>query len=187
MEINLNTISSMEDAYLYAVEKHFGQKRKFSDTPYIRHPEVVACITATYTEDKEMLQAALLHDTVEDTDATLDEIESLFGERVRDLVDELTNDAEQIKSIGKKVYMLYKFNSISSDALLIKLVDRLHNVIGLVGDDDIPDGFTQWYIKETQYVLDNLDRELTKQQEELIETTQLVVNFIDLQLIYNNT
>lgn len=186
MEINLNTISSMEDAYLYAVEKHFGQKRKFSDMPYIRHPEIVACITATYTEDKEMLQAALLHDTVEDTDATLDEIESLFGERVRDLVDELTNDAEQIKTTGKKVHMLYKFNSISSDALLIKLVDRLHNVIGLV-NDNTPDDFTQWYIKETQYVLDNLDRELTKQQEELVETLQLVVNFIDLQLIYNNT
>ena len=143
MEINLNTISSMEDAYLYAVEKHFGQKRKFSDTPYIRHPEIVACITATYTDDRDVLQAALLHDTVEDTDATLDEIEVLFGDKVRDLVDELTNDIEQIETLGKKVYMLYKFNSISSDALLVKLVDRLHNVLGLAGNAEMPNKFIQ--------------------------------------------
>lgn len=175
----------MEDAYLYAVEKHFGQKRKFSDTPYIRHPEIVACITATYTDDRDILQAALLHDTVEDTDATLDEIEVLFGEKVRDLVDELTNDIEQIETLGKKVYMLYKFNSISSEALLIKLVDRLHNVLGLMGNDEMPNSFIQWYVKETQYVLDNLDRDLTKQHEELVTTLRLVVNFIDLQLIYS--
>ena len=185
MEINLNTISSIEDTYLYAVEKHLGQKRKFSDTPYITHPEIVACITATYTEDREVLQAALLHDTVEDTDATLAEIEELFGVRVCNLVEELTNEQDQIDTLGKKVYMAAKFNVISDDALLVKLVDRLHNILGTFDNSNIPNDFVEWYNKETMYILNSLDRELNDEHEELVSTIRSVVDFIGLQLIYN--
>lgn len=185
MGLNINTTNNIEEAYLYAAEKHAGQKRKFSDMPYMIHPELVTCIIVNYTEDKDILQAALLHDTVEDTDATLDEIGELFGERVRNLVDEVTNDQGQIEILSKKVYMSMLFNSISSDALLIKLVDRLHNVLSLIGNKEIPFDFVKRYNEETSYVLDNLNRKLNEQHKEIINALQLVVNFIELQYIYD--
>ena len=66
----------------YAIEKHSGQTRKLVQTPYILHPMEVASIVGTMTDDLETLAACVLHDTVEDTDATLEEIEELFGKRV---------------------------------------------------------------------------------------------------------
>lgn len=70
----------------FAVEKHNGQKRKTSDAPYILHPMEVAAIVSTMSNDEELLAAAVLHDTVEDTDTTLEEIEDKFGRRVALLV-----------------------------------------------------------------------------------------------------
>ena len=63
-----------DEAVRFAVEKHSGQTRKMSAAPYVLHPLEVASIVGTMTDDKETLAAAVLHDTVEDTDATLDEI-----------------------------------------------------------------------------------------------------------------
>lgn len=75
-----------EKALLFAADKHSGQIRKFSDTPYILHPTEVAAIVATMTDDREVLAAAVLHDTVEDTDTTIEEIGENFGRRVQLLV-----------------------------------------------------------------------------------------------------
>lgn len=75
-----------ERALCFAIEKHSGQVRKLANTPYILHPVEVAAIVGTMTDDKEVLAAAVLHDTVEDTDATLEEIEENFGRRVALLV-----------------------------------------------------------------------------------------------------
>lgn len=75
-----------EKALHFAIEKHSGQVRKMANTPYILHPVEVASIVGTMTDDKEILAAAVLHDTVEDTDTTLEEIEENFGRRVALLV-----------------------------------------------------------------------------------------------------
>lgn len=75
-----------EKALLFATEKHGGQLRKMANTPYILHPVEVAAIVGTMTDDREILAAAVLHDTVEDTDTTLDEIRENFGKRVALLV-----------------------------------------------------------------------------------------------------
>ena len=75
-----------ERALCFAVEKHSGQLRKLANTPYILHPVEVAAIVGTMTDDKEVLAAAVLHDAVEDTDTTLEEIEENFGRRVALLV-----------------------------------------------------------------------------------------------------
>jgi len=69
-------------AVAYATEKHSGQTRKLVKIPYILHPMEVTAIAGTMTEDQDTLAACILHDTVEDTDATLEEIEELFGKRV---------------------------------------------------------------------------------------------------------
>lgn len=65
-----------EKALVFAMEKHHGAKRKASDIPFILHPMEVAVIASTMSEDEVLLAAALLHDTVEDTDATLSSIAS---------------------------------------------------------------------------------------------------------------
>lgn len=75
-----------ERALCFATEKHSGQIRKLANTPYILHPVEVASIVGTMTDDREILAAAVLHDTVEDTDTTLEEIEENFGRRVALLV-----------------------------------------------------------------------------------------------------
>lgn len=76
----------VEEAIIYATIKHQGVLRKFSDTPYILHPLEVAQIISTLTDDREIITAGILHDVVEDTDGTLEEIEEKFGKRVRDIV-----------------------------------------------------------------------------------------------------
>ena len=75
-----------DEALCFAIERHSGQTRKTSDIPYILHPAEVAAIVATMTDDREVLSAAVLHDTVEDTDTTFDEIRERFGRRVELLV-----------------------------------------------------------------------------------------------------
>ena len=80
----------VEEAILFATEAHCGQMRKSVKTPYILHPMEVANICATITTDQEVLAAAILHDTVEDTDVTLDQLRQRFGERVAMLVDSET-------------------------------------------------------------------------------------------------
>ena len=81
-----------DEAICFAVEKHSGMTRKRESTPYILHPLEVAAIVGTMSSDEELLAAAVLHDTVEDTDATLEEVEAHFGSRVAALVASETED-----------------------------------------------------------------------------------------------
>ncbi len=76
-------------AYVYAAKKHFGQLRH-SGEPYLSHPLSVAYILATMNMDIESIVTGMLHDTLEDTDATMEELTSLFGKDVAFLVDGLT-------------------------------------------------------------------------------------------------
>ena len=85
-------MSLLDRAVEFAVEKHSGMHRKLDNSPYILHPMEVACIISRMTDDEEVLAAAMLHDTVEDTDATIEEIEELFGSRVAMLVASETED-----------------------------------------------------------------------------------------------
>ncbi len=119
-------------AYVYAMQKHGNQKRASGD-PYISHPIEVAYKLTQYKLDAASIITALLHDTVEDTDATLDEIESLFGEEIRNLVDGVTKlNRLEIKSESTKQAENFRklVIAMSQDlrVLLVKLADRLHNM-----------------------------------------------------------
>lgn len=81
-----------EKALAFASEKHSVSKRKMDSAPYMLHPIEVALIVSSMTLDEEVLSAAVLHDTVEDTDATLADIEALFGTRTAALVASETED-----------------------------------------------------------------------------------------------
>lgn len=119
-------------AYVYAMQKHGSQKRASGD-PYFSHPVEVAYKLTQYKLDGASIITALLHDTVEDTDATLDEIQELFGEEIRNLVDGVTKlNRLEIKSESSKQAENFRklVVAMSEDlrVLMVKLADRLHNM-----------------------------------------------------------
>ncbi len=123
---------ALNRAYVFALKKHGSQLRTSGD-PYYSHPIEVAGILTKYRLDCATIIAALLHDTVEDTDTTLDEIKELFGEQVAQLVDGLTKLAliEQKSGSSKQAENFRKLLLAMSEdirVLLVKLADRLHNM-----------------------------------------------------------
>ena len=125
-------IQDVYRAYHYAFECHIDQKRR-SGEPYITHPVSVACIAANLHLDGPSIIAALLHDVVEDTPATLKEVESKFGKQVAKLVDGLSkldklnfNDVVDAQAENFRKMLL----AMSSDirVMIIKLCDRTHNM-----------------------------------------------------------
>jgi GTP pyrophosphokinase/guanosine-3',5'-bis(diphosphate) 3'-pyrophosphohydrolase len=124
--------SLINRAYVYATAKHGSQKRHSGD-PYFAHPIEVAGILTEYKLDASTIVAGLLHDTIEDTDATREEIVGKFGEQIADLVEGVTKLSKlEIQSEeNKQAQNLQKFIlAMSRDVrvLLVKLADRLHNM-----------------------------------------------------------
>ena len=114
----------------FAAYKHRNQKRKDEEkTPYINHPIAVAKIISEIgnVEDPEVLAAALLHDTIEDTKTTPEELIENFGERVCHLVQEVTDD-KTLPKLERKQRQIDHAKEISKDAALIKLGDKISNV-----------------------------------------------------------
>lgn len=129
---NEEDIDLINRAYDYAYKKHFGVKR-ISGDDYITHPLNVAMILTDINADADCMAAALLHDTIEDTDTTKEEIAKLFGNEVSLLVDGVTkinrlhfsNAGEQMAANQRKILV-----GLSEDVrvIIIKLADRLHNM-----------------------------------------------------------
>ena len=125
-------IKLIQKAYNYAVQKHGDQKRK-SGEPYIIHPTNVAYTIAELGLDEQTICAALLHDVVEDTDATYDDIKNEFGPEVAEMVDGVTKlKLIQHASIEENQVENYRkmFLAMGKDirVIIIKLADRLHNM-----------------------------------------------------------
>src|SRR6478672_3709463 len=119
-------------AYVYTVQKHGTQKRASGD-PYFSHPVEVAGLMTELKLDQETIVTALLHDTVEDTLATIEEIDRLFGPDVARLVDGVTklSKIEAMTESERAAENLRKFLLAMSEdlrVLLVKLADRLHNM-----------------------------------------------------------
>jgi guanosine-3',5'-bis(diphosphate) 3'-pyrophosphohydrolase len=130
-------LAELEHAIAFATEKHAGQKRK-SGKPYITHPLAVAYTLIEWDMDVDSVLAGVLHDTVEDTPATLEEIESFFGRDVAFLVDGVTKISQAragMRDLGSylpqtKDNLSKLLIAVSQDVrvLIIKLADRLHNL-----------------------------------------------------------
>ena len=119
-------------AYVFSVQKHGSQKRASGD-PYFSHPIEVAGLMTDLKLDQQTIVTALLHDTVEDTLTTSEEIEKLFGEEIARLVDGVTKLSKIEAQTDKEraAENLRKFLLARSDdirVLLVKLADRLHNI-----------------------------------------------------------
>ncbi len=128
----LDDLSLVEKAYRFAEEKHEGQKRK-SGEPYFTHPVQVAYSLADLGLDTQSICAALLHDVVEDTETTYEDITREFGETITLLVDGVTKldkipytskEEQQIENLRKMFFAMAKDVRV----IVIKLADRLHNM-----------------------------------------------------------
>ncbi len=124
--------AALNRAYVYTVQKHGSQKRASGD-PYFSHPIEVAGLMTDLQLDQETIMTALLHDTVEDTLATIEDIESNFGPEVARLVDGVTklSKIEAMPENERAAENLRKFLLAMSEdirVLLVKLADRLHNM-----------------------------------------------------------
>ncbi|MGB1464699.1 MAG: HD domain-containing protein, partial [Parvibaculales bacterium] len=119
-------------AYVYATQKHGDQKRASGD-PYYSHPVEVAGILTDLRLDTASIATALLHDTIEDTDATFGEIEKIFGREIADMVNGVTkmsllelSSADMAQAENFRKLLLATASDVR--ILLVKLADRLHNM-----------------------------------------------------------
>lgn len=178
-----------KEAYDFAREKHEGQTWE-DGSPYINHPIAVASLVEKYFVDhpryNELKTAAYLHDTVEDTNTSIEEIRRKFGDYVAYLVKGLTNDDDLKHRIGKANYLCDKLVHMDEDILNLKLCDRLANVLDL---PNAPLQFAEKFETETiivmHYLLNN--KSLSNIQKEIIKEISTQINDLSkkriLQLI----
>ena len=170
--------SFFDKAVKFATEAHSGTERRGKGYPYIIHPMEAASIVATITNDPEMLVAALLHDTVEDTDVTLEQILELFGERVATLVkNETAPLSDKMSWHDKKEAQLTQLAAAPFDSKVVALGDKLSNMRGIALDyrqrgDAVwslfhaPNGKSdvEWYYRSLAKALSELSETLPYQE-----------------------
>lgn len=152
-----------KQAWEFAKQAHKGQVRKFINKPYFdAHVQKVNGIVKQYTNDEDLLIAALLHDVIEDCyedkDVGYHEIKDIFGERVANLVKELTSLDDELDydyDGNKTDYLIDKMINMSDDALIIKLADRLQNISDAFTANE---NFRNKYFEETSRIIDDLER-----------------------------
>ena len=134
----LNT-ELLDRAIIFAVRAHAGTERRGKGFPYIVHPMEAVEIVATMTPDQELLAAAALHDTVEDTDVTVDQIRAEFGDRIANLV-AAESDAfvegvsEEDSWHARKQAAIDRLAKAPHDAKMVALGDKLSNMRAIARD-----------------------------------------------------
>lgn len=179
--------SKVNKALEFAREKHKGQMRKGKNPrEYIVHPIGVAKLIEKYKGNShkidDLICAAYLHDTIEDTDTTYYELVDNFGGLVASLVYELTTDKNMKNEMGKPKYLAFKMQGMTEWALDIKLCDKLYNICDL---DDVTSEFRENCINETIFIINYLinNRKLNATQNRIIKD---ILNQIN-NLVPNNS
>ena len=134
----LNT-ELLDRAIIFAVKAHAGTERRGKGYPYIVHPLEAVEIVATMTADQELLAAAALHDTVEDTDVTVDQLRAEFGDRIASLVADESDEmpggmSEEDSWHGRKQAAIDRLSRASHDAKIVALGDKLSNMRAIARD-----------------------------------------------------
>lgn len=170
--------SLFDKAVMFATEAHRGTERRGKGYPYIIHPMEAAAIVATMTNDQEMLAAAVLHDTVEDTDVTLEQIRELFGDRVAELVQHETAPLDDsLTWREKKTAQLKQLAEAPRDSKIVALGDKFSNMSGIALDyrqmgDEVwkrfhaPNGKSdvEWYYRSLADAMSELSETLVYQE-----------------------
>lgn len=170
--------SLFDKAVQFATEAHRGTERRGKGYPYIIHPMEAAAIVATMTNDQEMLAAAVLHDTVEDTDVTIEQIRELFGDRVAELVQHETAPLDDsLTWREKKTAQLKQLAEAPRDSKIVALGDKFSNMSGIALDyrqmgDEVwkrfhaPNGKSdvEWYYRSLADAMSELSETLVYQE-----------------------
>ena len=177
-------------AIVFATKAHSGSFRKGTNIPYIVHPMEAAAIVATMTDDEAVLAAAVLHDVVEDTNRTIDDIRKGFGEEVARLVSAESEDKrEDLPSgatwkIRKQETLDHLRDKATREEKMITLGDKLSNIRAIYRDylkigDELWDRFNQkdksehaWYYKSIAELLSDLGN--TPAYQEYVELVDKV-------------
>lgn len=150
-----NRLEYFQTAINFAATWHAEQKRKYTGLPYLTHLVDVACLCSQVGLDSSTVQAALLHDVLEDTEATYDEVRSHFGVVVADRVLALTDCGKSVGNrAARKAVDRARLASSPFEVQSIKLADLIDNTRSIVQFD--PD-FAKVYLKEKRALLDVLD------------------------------
>ena len=175
-----------DKAAKFAIEAHRGTERRGKGYPYIIHPMEAASIVATITNDPEMLAAAILHDVVEDTAVTLEQIREQFGDRVAELVQHETAPLDENMSWReKKTQQIRQLAEAPYDSKVVALGDKLSNMRGIaldyrkVGDEvwklfHAPDSKSdvEWYYRSLAEAMPELSE--THAYQEFIDSFEEV-------------
>jgi (p)ppGpp synthase/HD superfamily hydrolase len=164
----------------FAERAHKGVNRKYTGEPYITHPvRVYRRVSAVEGISVEARAAALLHDVVEDTEYTKEDIAERFGPVVGKIVEELTNPSKQFPHLTRaerKKMDRQHIARVSWEAKVVKLADRIDNVRGVVEEDGFSSAFVRLYRAESRSLfrnLRNVDSDLEQELEELLQDGNL--------------
>lgn len=129
----------LDRAIVFAVKAHHNTERRGKGFPYIVHPMEAVEIVATITSDQELLAAAVLHDTIEDTDVTVDQLRQEFGDRIATLVqaesDQFKEEENETDSWhGRKQAAIDRLAAASLDAKIVAMGDKLSNMRAIARD-----------------------------------------------------
>ena len=181
---NPSETSLFDKAAKFAIDAHHNTERRGKGYPYIIHPMEAAAIVATMTNDQELLAAAILHDTVEDTDVTIEEIRERFGDRVAMLVQNETAPLDDsLTWREKKAAQLKQLADAPHDSKVVALGDKFSNMSGIaldyrqIGDEvwkrfHAPNGKpdVEWYYRSLAEALSELsDTQAYKEYRKLLE------------------
>ncbi len=147
-----------EKAREFAKKAHEGQYRKYKSEPYIEHPIRVAGLVKSVTHTEEMVCAAYLHDVVEDTEVTIEDIKEEFGDKVADLVRDLTDvyvkkNYPHLNRRRRKEKEVERQSQISKEAKTIKLADVIDNTRDIVENER---NFARKYVPEMANLVEAL-------------------------------
>ncbi len=120
-----------EKAVTFAARAHRNQVRKGTDTPYIIHPYMVACILWQQQCAQHVVIAGLLHDTLEDTDVDLKEIKTTFGDKIAHIVNECTEPDKKLPWRVRKQHTIERVRTASTEVKCVICADKLHNLYSL--------------------------------------------------------
>ncbi len=127
-------LSLIDQAILFATRAHQGQMRKASDTPYISHPFGVGVLLLQNGCEESLVAAGLLHDTLEDTDTTEEELSTLFGDDLLILVKGCSEPDKSLSWEERKTHTISSLKHASIGVCLVTCADKLHNLKTLYED-----------------------------------------------------
>ena len=127
-------MNKLNEAILYAAQQHSGQLRKGTNLPYIVHPMEVLNILSRMNAHEELLMAGVLHDVVEDTEATIEDIAARFGDTVAELVNAHTEQHKDLPWWERKLASIDHLRTAPRDVKLLIMADKLSNIRSMAAD-----------------------------------------------------